>query len=414
MNPNDTISILVASDLHLGHASTDPVRQNDPFVAFEEILNLAHAHSVDLLLLGGDIFHERKPSQFVLRKTFQLLTKYCFGDKHIQLSVLTDQSELVSKRVNFLNENINVSLPIFTINGNHDEPTGDSNISPLDVLSEAGLINYLGKLGSLTPNSILVKPCVLEKGQTKIALYGLPYVNESRMHRLFENDRVAFDKPYSTGEVFNILLLHQSRHQRAGFQSKAYMTPDYIKKHELIDLIVWGHEHFSDIVSNQVPEIIQPGSPVPTSMHKSNQGIKYASLVQVNKCRRKITRIPLLYSRYFNYFNLSLHDEFGDYRPSEAEICVTLKVKTEEFLERMDVIREEIKQKELQSRVESGFNSYLTEIPVYIHTQMARVKVDFGDLPLFSSKNLILSSSQKLSIMVIYSTLFPNRNNSLH
>jgi double-strand break repair protein MRE11 len=39
------------------------VRKHDSFVAFEEILRYAHERKVDALLLGGDLFHENKPSR---------------------------------------------------------------------------------------------------------------------------------------------------------------------------------------------------------------------------------------------------------------------------------------------------------------------------------------------------------------
>ena len=39
----------------------------------------------DMLLLGGDLFHENKPSRRSMVKTMQLLRKYCMGDAPISL-----------------------------------------------------------------------------------------------------------------------------------------------------------------------------------------------------------------------------------------------------------------------------------------------------------------------------------------
>lgn len=50
------------------------------------------------------------------------------------------------KHVNFEDPNLNVSIPIFAIHGNHDDPAGKGNLAALDVLSSAGLINYFGKV----------------------------------------------------------------------------------------------------------------------------------------------------------------------------------------------------------------------------------------------------------------------------
>lgn len=87
----DTFRIMIATDNHVGYAERDQVRGEDSFLAFEEILqhavhqrvrNLmgcqshvaffdAHSHTMppthsrqaDFLLLGGDLFHDNKPSR---------------------------------------------------------------------------------------------------------------------------------------------------------------------------------------------------------------------------------------------------------------------------------------------------------------------------------------------------------------
>lgn len=47
--------------------------------------------------------------------------------------------------VNYQDPNLNVGLPIFTIHGNHDDPSGADNLSAVDILSSCGLVNYFGK-----------------------------------------------------------------------------------------------------------------------------------------------------------------------------------------------------------------------------------------------------------------------------
>ena len=39
------------------------VKANDSFVTFREILDIAVKEEVDFVLLGGDLFHENKPSR---------------------------------------------------------------------------------------------------------------------------------------------------------------------------------------------------------------------------------------------------------------------------------------------------------------------------------------------------------------
>lgn len=56
-------------------------QSDDSFVTFEEILKYGRDNEVDLILLGGDLFHDAKPTQVTLLKCVELLRKYCLGTK---------------------------------------------------------------------------------------------------------------------------------------------------------------------------------------------------------------------------------------------------------------------------------------------------------------------------------------------
>jgi len=56
---------------------------DDSFVTFEEILKYGKDNEVDLILLGGDLFHDTKPSQIALLKSIELLRKYCLGTRSV-------------------------------------------------------------------------------------------------------------------------------------------------------------------------------------------------------------------------------------------------------------------------------------------------------------------------------------------
>lgn len=47
--------------------------------------------------------------------------------------------------VNYEDPNFNISLPVFIIHGNHDDPAGSEDLSALDVLAASNLLNYYGK-----------------------------------------------------------------------------------------------------------------------------------------------------------------------------------------------------------------------------------------------------------------------------
>lgn len=54
-------------------------------------------YQVDFVLLGGDLFHENKPSRSTLVKAIEILRQHCLSDQPVQFQVVSDQT------VNFAN-----------------------------------------------------------------------------------------------------------------------------------------------------------------------------------------------------------------------------------------------------------------------------------------------------------------------
>lgn len=135
---------MVATDNHLGYAEADPIRRDDSFRTFEELLHQAGRHHCDFLLLGGDLFHENKPSRPTLYRAIHLLRSAVLGDRPVPLELLSDgqRNFPLTGQANFLDPNVNIALPVFSIHGNHDDPAGVGQYSPMDILHEALLINY--------------------------------------------------------------------------------------------------------------------------------------------------------------------------------------------------------------------------------------------------------------------------------
>lgn len=98
-----------------------------------------------MILQGGDLFHENKPSRYILHRTMELLRRYCMGSEPVNIEVVSDQAvNFASSRyllllvtmlmiiimycsfpaVNYEDPNYNISIPIFLIHGNHDDPAG--------------------------------------------------------------------------------------------------------------------------------------------------------------------------------------------------------------------------------------------------------------------------------------------------
>ncbi|KAK3913008.1 Double-strand break repair protein MRE11 [Frankliniella fusca] len=299
--PEDVFNILLATDIHLGYEEKDPIRGRDSFVTFEEILKIAVEREVDFILLGGDLFHISKASADSMHRCMLLLRKYCMGDRPISFEFLSDQDKnflnTTQTVVNYEDPNINVSVPVFSIHGNHDDPVGQSHISSLDLLSCAGLVNYFGK--NLDLQNIVVSPILLQKGDTRLALYGLSHVKDKRLVRLFEEEKVTFEQPTEHGgEWFNICVLHQNRAARG---VKEYIPEDQLP--EFMDLIVWGHEHDCRVVPEEAPHgqyhITQPGSSVATSLSEGEAIPKCVGLLKVYKKKFLIESIPLKTVRPF-------------------------------------------------------------------------------------------------------------------
>lgn len=322
--PEDTIRVLIASDIHLGHQETDPVRGEDSFIAFEEVLSHAVQYDVDLVLLGGDLFDHAKPSPSCMFKCTQIIRKYCFGDKPINIELLSDQLENFSRAVNYEDPNLNVSYPILSIHGNHDDPVGQGSISSLDILSITGLVNYFGKWTDYT--HVRVSPVLLQKGLTKLALYGLSHLKDQRLSRLFAEQKVEMERPDETNDWFNLLALHQNRADRGHHN---YISEDVLPS--FLDLVVWGHEHDSLLTEMKGGkgdgfQVIQPGSTVATSLAAGEALPKHCGLLQIHKTDYILTPIPLKTVRPFIFKTVVLSEEnMGDEDVNENE-------KVQEFL----------------------------------------------------------------------------------
>ena len=325
----DKLRILVATDFHLGYKEEDLVRKDDSFDAFEEVFQIAVEKSVDLVLFAGDIFHDNKPSKRTICKTMEIMRKYNLKQKReVQFQVLNaNEDGVFSKR--FVGgdrggseemedpNHLKSGLPTFTIHGNHDDPAGVDHVSALDILSSCNLINYYGKssIEGEGVGQVNIKPVLLCKGKTKVALYGLGWIKDERLANMFKVPGLVkwhHPKDDGVGKYFRIFSVHQNRvHHNA----KKCIKEDSFDHN--MDLVIWGHEHESLIapVQSQGAKgylISQPGSTVQTSLTEGESKQKHCMLLDIQETKWKTTPIPLRSVRPFIFDNLVIKEALED------------------------------------------------------------------------------------------------------
>ncbi|EUD64750.1 double-strand break repair protein MRE11 [Plasmodium inui San Antonio 1] len=211
---------------------------------------------------------------------------------------------------------VETAIPLFTMHGNHDYPYSCDYISPLDILHVGNLIKYIGK-SSL--NRIVVKPVLLNKEDTKVAIYAIGWIKDERLHRAFEKKQVKFLLPNDHACRINILVLHQNRYMRCahGNDLRNFIKESFIPN--FVDLVIWGHEHFSkpylEESSLQSFFSLQLGSSVRTSLCTNEYGDKYIGLLEIRKERFRFLKIQLESVRPFELKEIRLanyHLNFND------------------------------------------------------------------------------------------------------
>ncbi|KAM6933265.1 double-strand break repair protein MRE11 [Xenentodon cancila] len=322
LDDEDTFKVLVATDIHLGYLEKDAIRGNDTYNTLNEILECAKSKQVDFILLGGDLFHDNKPSRRCLHNCITLLRKYCMGDSPVTFNILSDQTVNFNTTkfpwVNYQDENLNISIPVFSVHGNHDDPTGSEGLCALDLLSASGLVNHFGHSNSV--ERIEISPILMQKGSTKLALYGLGSIPDERLYRMFVNNQVSMLRPKEDqDEWFNLFTIHQNRSKHGPTN---YIPEQFLD--DFLDLVVWGHEHECLIAPSrneqQLFYVTQPGSSVATSLSPGEATKKHIGLLRVKGRKMNLQKIPLKTVRQFFIQDVVLADYEDIFTPDTPQV----------------------------------------------------------------------------------------------
>jgi DNA repair exonuclease SbcCD nuclease subunit len=96
---------------------------------------------------------------FLSYKASKIFNKQVFGQPRIPERKF---STYQYARANYLSPSLSIKLPIFSIHGNHDDPTGLDMLSSLDQACINHYLNYFGKVKNV--EKIEVTPVLFERG----------------------------------------------------------------------------------------------------------------------------------------------------------------------------------------------------------------------------------------------------------
>ncbi|XP_069739498.1 double-strand break repair protein MRE11 isoform X2 [Phaenicophaeus curvirostris] len=259
------------------------------------------------------------------------------GDRPVQFEILSDQAVNFHYSkfpwVNYQDRNLNISIPIFSIHGNHDDPTGADALCALDILSCAGLLNHFGRSASV--EKIDISPILLRKGRTKIALYGLGAIPDERLYRMFVNKQVTMLRPKEDEDSwFNLFVIHQNRSKHGATN---YIPEQFLD--DFINLVVWGHEHECKIAPSQNEQqrfyVSQPGSSVVTSLSPGEAVKKHIGLLHVKGKKMKMQKIALETVRPFHMEDIVLADHPDLFNPDNPKVTQAIQAFCMEKVELM-------------------------------------------------------------------------------
>ncbi len=280
---------IVASDLHLGFSAKG--REEDCWKAAKELFNSTKKHSVDFLLLAGDIFDSAVPKQEVWHKAFSLFS-------------ILNRAKKSEVEIFRNNEKIDFrGIPIISIHGTHEYRAKDYK-NALEVLQEAGVLIYLQN-----------EPIIIQKENEKIALFGLGGIPEQYAKKTF----LAWS-PKPIEDAYNVLLSHQSlkdfMHEKADATLSLEDMPDGFQ------LYVNGHLHWSYKAKLHTGTFIMPGSPIITQLHE-REATREKGYFIVDTSLRREEFFALKFKRPFYYLTLKFN--FADKKTIENKIEESLQ-----------------------------------------------------------------------------------------
>jgi len=281
------LKIAVISDMHLGYKSGTE-REEDAFKQAEEAIDKSIDEDVDLILLPGDIFDEKTPSQETWSKALKILKKPLIETKkEVEIKETIKGKEKLSKS----------SVPVVAIHGTH-ERRSKGYVNPMEMLEDMGYLIHLH-----------CDKTILKINGEEIAVHGMSGVPEEYADKVLEKYN-----PEPVEKMPNIFMFHQSLEEYIYDPENTFIKINDLPKG--FDLYIDGHIHWHNVLEDKGKTILFPGSTVTTQMRKIEaEKEKGFYIIDTNPEKNKIDSkwnidfIPLKKQRPFEFIEIETNEE---------------------------------------------------------------------------------------------------------
>jgi DNA repair protein SbcD/Mre11 len=296
------MKIAVISDLHLGF-QFGTERGEDAFRNASEAFSKALEEKVDLVLLPGDIFHDKVPKPEVISRAIEL---FAYLKKIPKIKVINLKSK---EEDQILNQEIPA---IITIYGTH-ERRNPGSVNPVQLLEKAGFLTHLHAESAL-----------IEVGKERIGIHGLSGIPDQ-----FAIQAMESWNPQPFPQIPNFLLIHQTFKELIPDVKQNVMS--YANLPRGFNLFILGHIHWRVEDKHPFTEtpILVPGSTVRTQLRKIEaEREKGFYIININEDKFNISFKNLENVRKFFYEIINVNGKKPSELVTEIQERISIILKT--------------------------------------------------------------------------------------
>ena len=279
------MKILLMSDTHLGFGAGRE-REDDCFLTFRE--GITEGMDSDAILMAGDVFDTRTPSNETFAKAMETLLMAKSGDG---ARILGPIDKDLQNEVR--------GIPVIAIHGNHERRV-KGLVNPVEALERGGFLVHLHCNGIILRKKNSLPTSTSEAETELVAIQGM-----SAVPGQYAEAALKEWNPKPLKNCYNILMIHQNLE---GF----LFTEEPLPKESLppgFDLYICGDIHDQAKAEIHGKPLILPGSTISTQVRKESALPR--SFCRIDTASGSIETIPFRDQRKI------LYGEFQE--PGKAE-----------------------------------------------------------------------------------------------